>query len=177
KKRDDLITQVDRRRALRDVQVNTLSRDEAVLQAEVDQASSAFQSCTDSFSGYAALDYRRASRRPIQLKQVSPSCGGFRSLRPTGVVLFVMCGEAMAVGCVLCAMLESAASHQASVSGLSELSAGLRKYLDLGTPKVLARSCKSVGDVELASFTNSQGCACMHEERNSACLEIRDLAG
>ncbi|MCS7062894.1 MAG: hypothetical protein NZM04_02410 [Methylacidiphilales bacterium] len=38
--------------------VDTLSRDEAVLQAVVDQGSRAFQSCTDSFSGYAALDYR-----------------------------------------------------------------------------------------------------------------------
>ncbi|MCS7063604.1 MAG: hypothetical protein NZM04_06125, partial [Methylacidiphilales bacterium] len=68
--------------ALRDDLVDTLSRDEVVLQAVVDQAPRAFQYCTDGFSGYAALDYRggclwlrRASRRPIRLKQVSPSCG------------------------------------------------------------------------------------------------------
>ncbi|MCS7062559.1 MAG: hypothetical protein NZM04_00680 [Methylacidiphilales bacterium] len=121
--------------------VDTLSRDEAVLQAVVDQAPRAFQYCTDGFSGYAALDYRggclwlrRASRRPIQLKQVSPSCGGSCSLRPAGAVLFAVCGSAAVVGCVVCAMLESAAYLQASASGLSELSAGLRKYLGLGTP-------------------------------------------
>ncbi|MCS7063460.1 MAG: hypothetical protein NZM04_05365 [Methylacidiphilales bacterium] len=44
--------------ALRDVLVDTLSRDEAVLQAVVDQGPRAFQSCNDGFSGYAALDYR-----------------------------------------------------------------------------------------------------------------------
>ena len=44
--------------ALRDELVDTLSRDEAVLQAVVDQAPRAFQYCIDGFSGYAALDYR-----------------------------------------------------------------------------------------------------------------------
>ncbi|MCS7062585.1 MAG: hypothetical protein NZM04_00810 [Methylacidiphilales bacterium] len=43
--------------ALRDVLVDALSRDEAVLQAVVDQALRAFQYCTDGFRGYAALDY------------------------------------------------------------------------------------------------------------------------
>ncbi|MCS7062923.1 MAG: hypothetical protein NZM04_02555 [Methylacidiphilales bacterium] len=36
----------------------TLSRDEAMLQAVVDQGPRAFQYCTNGFSGYAALDYR-----------------------------------------------------------------------------------------------------------------------
>ncbi|MCS7062889.1 MAG: hypothetical protein NZM04_02385 [Methylacidiphilales bacterium] len=44
--------------ALRDEQVDTLSRDEAVLQAMVDQVIRAIQYCTDSFSGYIAFDYR-----------------------------------------------------------------------------------------------------------------------
>ncbi|MCS7055341.1 MAG: IS1 family transposase [Thermoflexales bacterium] len=52
-----LITQVERRRALRDELVDTLSRDEAVSQAVVDQATRALQDCTDGFNGYAALDY------------------------------------------------------------------------------------------------------------------------
>ncbi|MCS7054809.1 MAG: IS1 family transposase, partial [Thermoflexales bacterium] len=52
------ITQVERRtRCVMSWQV-ALSRDEAVLQAVVDQAPRAFQYCTDGFSGYAALDYR-----------------------------------------------------------------------------------------------------------------------
>ncbi|MCS7063488.1 MAG: hypothetical protein NZM04_05510 [Methylacidiphilales bacterium] len=38
--------------------VDTLSRDEAVLQAVVDQGPCAFQYYTDGFSGYAAWDYR-----------------------------------------------------------------------------------------------------------------------
>ncbi|MCS7054971.1 MAG: hypothetical protein NZM18_02185 [Thermoflexales bacterium] len=82
KKRVYLITQVERRRALCGELVDTLSRDEAVLQAVVDQAPRAFQYCIDGFSGYAALDYRgdclwlrRASRRPIRLKLGMLSCG------------------------------------------------------------------------------------------------------
>ncbi|MCS7063713.1 MAG: WYL domain-containing protein, partial [Methylacidiphilales bacterium] len=72
------------------------SCDKMMIQAMMNQARLDFQYCADCRSG--CLWLRRASRRPIRLKQVSPNCGGSRSLRPTDTVFFAVCGGVAADG-------------------------------------------------------------------------------